>query len=84
MLLARLQCGEYLGLPHSRPMPQIGARCHELRIKDAGAEWRIVVRTDSDAVLVLEVFGKKTRTTPSEVNHKCQRRLRAYDDATGE
>jgi hypothetical protein len=33
-LLRRLQRGEKLGLPQSRPMPTIGARCHELRIVD--------------------------------------------------
>ena len=32
--LRRLQQGEHLGLPHSRPMPGIGPRCHELRIRD--------------------------------------------------
>jgi hypothetical protein len=33
-LLRRLQRGDSLGMPHSRPMPTIGARCHELRIVD--------------------------------------------------
>jgi len=31
-LLRRLQTGEQLGLPFSRPMPSIGRRCHELRV----------------------------------------------------
>ena len=31
-LLRRLQRGETLGLPQSRPMPAIGPGCHELRI----------------------------------------------------
>ena len=34
VLLRRLQRGELLGLPHSRPMPAIGQRCHELRVPD--------------------------------------------------
>jgi hypothetical protein len=29
VLLRQLQGGAKLGLPHSRPMPGIGARCHE-------------------------------------------------------
>jgi len=29
VLLRRLQRGEMIGLPHSRPMPLIGARCHD-------------------------------------------------------
>jgi hypothetical protein len=33
-LLRRLQQGENIGLPHSRPMPSIGPRCHELRVRD--------------------------------------------------
>jgi len=34
LLLRRLQQGEGLGMPHSRSMPSISARCHELRIRD--------------------------------------------------
>ena len=41
-LLRRLQQGELLGLPHSRPMPMIGTGCHELRISDRGLTWRVV------------------------------------------
>ena len=33
-LLRRLQKGESLGLPHSRPMPSAGSQCHELRVID--------------------------------------------------
>jgi phage-related protein len=33
-LLRKLQQGETLEMPHSRPMPSIGSRCHELRIND--------------------------------------------------
>ncbi len=35
VLLRRLQRGEFLPMPHSRPMPVIGPRCHELRINDS-------------------------------------------------
>jgi len=45
-LLRRLQEGENLSLPHSRPMPSIGSRCHELRINDRNVTWRIVYRVD--------------------------------------
>ena len=81
-LLARLQKGEALEMPHSRPMREIGPRCHELRVKDAGAEWRIMYRVDSDAILVLDVFTKKTRMTPARTIRNCMRRLRDYDVAT--
>lgn len=83
-LLRRLQRGESLELPHARPMPVIGARCHELRVKDKGAEWRIIYRLDADAVVIAEVFAKKTRATPETVIANCRRRLRVYDAVTGE
>ena len=80
ILLRRLQQGEALSLPQSRPLPVVGPRCHELRINDADQTWRIVYRVDSDAVLVLEVFSKKTSALPSAVIKACKRRLRQYDD----
>jgi phage-related protein len=81
VLLRRLQGGEKLTLPHSRPMPAIGARCHELRIPDAQATRRLVYRLDPDAVVIAEVFAKKTAAMPQHVIAVCQRRLRAYDKA---
>jgi len=83
MLLRRLQRGESLGLPASRPMPAIGRRCHELRIVDADATWRVVYRIDSDAIVIAEVFAKKAPVTPKAVLDVCKRRLRDYDALTG-
>jgi phage-related protein len=80
-LLRLLQKGETLAMPHSRPMPVVGSRCHELRVRDAEADWRLVYRADSDAVVILAVFGKKTRTTPTAVIDACIRRLKEYDRA---
>ncbi|MCB1086410.1 MAG: type II toxin-antitoxin system RelE/ParE family toxin [Verrucomicrobiae bacterium] len=81
-LLRRLQRGEMIGLPHSRPMPSIGTRCHELRINDKSATWRIVYRLDSDAVIIGEVFSKKTTATPKHVIETCRARFQQYDNAT--
>ncbi len=81
VLLRRLQRGERLGLPSSRPMPRIGPRCHELRIIDGQLTWRIVYRLDFDAVIIADVFAKKTQTMPIQILEKCRRRLRQYDDA---
>jgi len=80
-LLRRLQKGESLGLPHSRPMPDVGRRCHELRVQDGDATWRIVYRVDPDAVIIAEVFSKKTARTPKRVIDVCKKRLKEYDDA---
>ncbi len=80
MLLRRLQGGERIGLPHSRPMPSIGRRCHELRITDEEVTWRIIYRADADAIVIGEVFAKKTRTTPKKVIDACKRRFEKYDE----
>ena len=80
LLLRRLQQGEKLSMPHSRPMPRVGKRCHELRIGDVDIIWRIVYRTDPDAIVILEVFEKKTNQTPRPVIDNCKRRIRNYDE----
>ena len=79
VLLRRLQQGESLGLPHSRPMPSIGTHCHELRVRDAQKSWRIIYRIDVDAIVILEVFSKTTQTTPTSIIRTCQKRLSKYD-----
>ena len=79
-LLRLLQKGEKLTLPHSRPMPTIGARCHELRIEDKNMTWRIVYRIDSDAIVILDIFEKKTQKTPQMVIENCKRRLKLYNE----
>ena len=80
-LMRRLQRGESLVMPHSRPMPGIGTRCHELRIIDRESTWRIIYRADLDAVVIAEVFKKKTVHTPKAVIKAAKRRLKDYDDA---
>lgn len=77
-LLRLLQNGEYVGMPQSRPLPRIGCGCHELRLYDGGLAWRIVYAIEPDAILVLEVFAKKTRETPDSIIDICQRRRAAY------
>jgi len=81
MLLRRLQRGETLSLPSSRPMPAIGPRCHELRVTDLGQSWRLIYRIDTDVIVIIEIFAKKTRKTPSRVVEVCRERLKRYDDA---
>ena len=62
-LIWRLQNGELLGLPHSRPMSSIGKRCHELRVQDKDVTWRIIYRIDPDAIVIVMFFEKKTAAT---------------------
>lgn len=78
VLLRRLQRGESLSLPHSRPMPTIGKACHELRIQDSNRTWRIVYHVDAEAIVILDVFSKTARQTPRSVIATCKARLRLY------
>jgi phage-related protein len=63
-------------------MPSIGSQCHELCINDQNQTWRIVYHVAADAVVILEVFSKKSAATPNEVLMNCKRRLRAYISLT--
>lgn len=77
-LLRRLQRGENLGLPHSRPMPDIGAACHEPRIVDRSVTWRIMHHLATDAIVILDVFPKKTAAAPRSVVAECRKRLAEF------
>jgi phage-related protein len=83
VLFRRLQRGESLSLPMSRPMPAVGRRCHELRINDPNSTWRVIYRVDVDAIVIVEVFSKKTSKTPRNVVQACKKRLRHYDAVSG-
>ena len=80
-LLRQLQRRELLSMPQSRPMPGIGVRCHELRIKDQAATWRIIYRIDEDAIVIVEVFDKNDNKTPKAIIDNSKKRLIAYDKA---
>ena len=80
-LLRRLQNGEVIDMPASRPMPSIGPGCHELRVDDGSTTWRIAYAIQAEAIVILEVFQKKSRTTPKQVIELARKRLRAYQRA---
>lgn len=80
-LLRRLQRGESLGMPQSRPMPDVGAGCHELRVVDDAVNWRIMYHLTPEAIVILDVFQKKTVATPKHVIASCQKRLAAFQKA---
>jgi len=84
VLLRQLQRRMKLGLPQSRPTPSIGVRCHELRIPNEGATWRLIYRLDGDAVVIVDVFSKKTPRIPVRVIATCRDRLRHYDAVSRE
>jgi phage-related protein len=68
-------------MPHSLSMPSIGERCHELKVVDVNATWRIIYRIDPDAIVILDVFSKKTRATPKSEINRSRKRMREYNDA---
>ena len=78
-LLRQIQKGINLSLPRSRPMPSIGTQCYELRINDKNLTWRIIYRIYSDAILILEVFEKKTNKTPKSIIDVCKQRIKRYE-----
>ena len=84
LLLRRLQHGQALSLPNSRPMPAVGRQCDELRINDRDHTWRSVYHVVPDAIVILEVFSKKTQTTPVQILEICRKRLAAYLRAMAE
>ena len=81
-LLRQLQRGKSLSLPQSRPIPSIGTRSHELRINDKNLTWRIIYRIYTDAILILDVFEKKTNKTPKSIIDVCKQRINRYDTDT--
>jgi phage-related protein len=80
-LLRKLQDGEMLSMPESRPMPTIGKHCYELRVGDGenNKEWRIIYRIDEDEIVVFDVFHKTTQKTPQQIIDNCQKRIKVYD-----
>ena len=81
LALRRLQQGERLAMPQSRALPGVARDCHELRVRDVGHQWRVIYRIDDDAIVIAEVFAKKTARAPTEIIAVCRKRLRRYDDA---
>ncbi len=59
-------------------MPTIGRNCHELRVANGDVTWRILYHLTSDAVVIPEVFQKKSRATPKPIIQVAKKRLRAY------
>jgi phage-related protein len=79
-LLRFLQQGEVLSMPHAEPLSIVGPNCGALRIRDGGHNWRIVYRIDADAIVVVDVYAKKTQKIPQKVISNCRRRLMSYDE----
>lgn len=64
-------------------MSDIGKNCYELRINEEDKTWRIIYGTDQDAIIILDVFAKKTEQTPKKVIEECKKRLKKYKNIIG-
>jgi|SRR5579883_317540 len=78
-LLRLLQEGEAIGMPSARAMPTIGSRCGELRVRDAGHNWRIVYRADDDFIVVVDIYAKTSTQSQDRSIERCRERLARYD-----
>ena len=80
--LFRLQRGELIGMPDSRPMPGVAAGVSELRVAAPDGSFRVFYYTASvRGVLVFHAFVKKTqRTPPPEIDLARKRLKELLDD----
>ena len=76
LLLRRLQDGQLLAFPDSRPMPDIEAGAYELRVRDADGIYRVFYYLKSEkGILVFHAFTKKTQATPQNEIETARKRL---------
>jgi phage-related protein len=79
--LRQLQEGGTIGMPDSRPMPEIAVGVDELRAKDESGQYRAFYYKKSIAgILVLRAFQKKSQSTPNLEKQLARKRLRELID----
>ena len=72
-----LQRGFALGMPLSRPMPDLARGVEELRLRDETGQYRVFVcPRASEGVFVLRAFKKKSTQTPLSELALARRRLK--------
>lgn len=77
-LLDLVAAGESVGMPMSRPMPEVSVGAHEFRIKDRSGQYRVFYYTKmKGSILVFHLFKKKTQTTPKKEMDLAKKRLRS-------
>ena len=74
--IARLERGQMLTMPLSRPMPSIGKSVHELRFRDRTGIFRVIYfLAGAGSIYLIHAFKKKTQATPSHNILVAQERL---------
>ena len=80
--LFRLQLGEQIGMPNSRPMPAVAPGVSELRVRGEDGIFRAFYYTASlRGVLVFHAFVKKAQRTPPLEMELARKRLKELLDA---
>lgn len=80
--LFRMQLGEQIGMPNSRPMPTVAPGVSELRVKGEDGIFRVFYYTASSlGVLVFHAFAKKAQRTPPLEMELARKRLKELLDA---
>lgn len=75
--LFRLQLGEKVGMPHSRPMPVVAPGVSELRVRGEDGIFRTFYYAAGEhGVLVIHAFVKETQRTPAAEVETGKRRLK--------
>ena len=73
----RLQRGESLGMPLSRPLYAIAKGLHELRFRQAGSIYRVFFFVQKrDAIYIIHAIQKKTRKLPDRDRNLLLSRLK--------
>ena len=65
--IARLELGQMLSMPLSRPMSTIGSGVHELRFRDKSGIYRSIYwLAGKNGIYLLHAFQKKAQKTPPQ------------------
>ena len=66
-LIFRLQVGDFLDMPYSRPMSTIATGCYELRVKNSDGVYRAFYFLKlNKRILIFHAFVKKEQKTPKK------------------
>ena len=72
-----LQKGNNLGMPLSRPMPDVAIGVEELRVRDASGIYRtFYYKKSKRGILIIHAFVKKTQKTSQHEIDIAKRRLK--------
>jgi phage-related protein len=75
--LMAMQRGFSLGMPLSRPMPEVARGVEELRLRDQAGQYRVFIYPRAaQGILVLRAFRKKSAQTPLSELAIARRRLK--------